>query len=147
MGVHGRHSLESQGPELVLLVAHLFDNEGQGLLRLSQQVLWVLARQAREQVVQRGEAGVDERGVLGGRGLAQTFEERRDASIGHGVLLDAGLDDGNILDLGIDGGVLLQDGQQALDLVVSESFGHDPRGWRIWQDLDVRGQNAVFFVV
>lgn len=97
------------------------------------QVLWFLSREAREQMVQRSEAGVDKRGVLGGRGLAQALEDRRDARVGYIVLLDAGLDTSDVLHLGIDGGLFLQDGEQALNLFIGEFFGHDPLESRIWQ--------------
>lgn len=141
----GSHRLGGERPELILRIAHLVGDERQGMLRLSGKIFRLLSRQARQEVVQRGEAGIDESGVLAARGESQGVEERRNAGIGDIVLLDAGLDGCDVLDLVIDKDIFPQDLEQAGDLLIRKFFCHDPRGLRIWQLLETRRNLRDFF--
>ena len=128
MNVHGTHSLKGQGANLIPLVAHLLDDERQCVLGLPEKISRFLSRQARYEMIEGGKAGIDEGGVRGAGGETQGFEDGSDAGIGNIVLLDTRLDGIDILDFGVDGNIFSQYGQQAVDLLISKFFGHDPQG-------------------
>lgn len=124
-GEEGGQGLGGEGAELVLVVAEAVGDERQGALGLPGEQARVLAREAGEEVVEGGEAGVDEGGVRrGGRG-AQGVEQVGYGGLGDVVLLDARLDGGDEVDLGVDGRVAAQHRQQMGDLLVRElGVGH-----------------------
>lgn len=124
-GVKGGEGLGGEAAELVLVVAQPVDDEGQGARGLLGEQTRVLAREAGEEVVEGGEAGIDEGGVLRGGGGAQGFEEVGNGGVGNIVLLDAGLDGRDLVDFSIEGRVAAQDRDQVGDLLVGELvIGH-----------------------
>lgn len=126
-GIDGGEGLGGEGPVLVLLVAELLDDDGEGTDSLLANVLGLLAREARQEVAEGGEASVDESGVLGGGGVAQGFKELGNARLGDVVLLDGRLDVGDHLDLVVEGGTAAQHVDQVGDLLVGEPLSHDVR--------------------
>ena len=148
MNIHGTHSLQGQGANLIPLIAHLLDDERQCVLSLLKKVSRLLSRQARYQMVEGGKSGIDEGGMRGAGGETQGFEDGSDAGIGNIVLLNAGLDGIDVLNFGVDGNIFSQDGQQASNLLISKFFGHDPqKGMRTWQLFHVLPQNGGFKIV
>lgn len=102
------------------MITQLVDDQRQCASGLPAQELGVLAREAGQEVVEGGEASVDEGGMLrGGRG-AQAVKQLGNEVLGDIVLLDARLDVGDVLDLGVEGSVAAQDGREVDDLLLRE---------------------------